>query len=179
MICWGVDIGITSTGITAGDGFTAPAIDAWQFEDCGADLGRALECFETNLDAMAAERPPRAVVYEAPLLTKRDFASGRLLVLRKTYAMGAFLELWSRKIGAVCEEASHSALKKRLTGDHQAEKKHMVAMVRRLGLPLPKIGPQDAADSFAAWLVALEHHGDRAALTAWDQKLYGQRSGLL
>jgi hypothetical protein len=78
----------------------------------------------------------------------------------------------------VCEEASAQALKKRLTGVHTAKKREMVAMCRGLGVRLPAgEAAEDAADSFAAWLVGLTSHG-RQHLTKWDQALYSHRGYL-
>ena len=177
MIVIGLDLATRICGVTIGDGAKMPACGAWNYDYCGADLGGLLEAYDADLEKLVTVHgAPAAVIYESPLLLPSD----RLLVLRKIYSLGAYTELWAKRRGILCQEASAKALKKRLTGNHAASKDDMVAMCKRMGVPLPK-GPEakDAADSFAAWLIALTHHGDKGALARWDQALYGRRGALL
>lgn len=171
---WGIDIATRCTGITSGTGETMPAVGAWHFDYCGNDLGQLLHDFDVELEKLAARMPPEVVIYEAPILLPSD----KLLVLRKIYSMGAYVELWARKRGVKVEEASARALKKALTGNHMAKKDDMVAMARRLGLHLPAgEAAKDAADSFAAWYVGLQNHA-RQHVTKWDQAIYSRRGFL-
>jgi Holliday junction resolvasome RuvABC endonuclease subunit len=174
-VIWGLDIATRCTGITAGDGAAKPAIGVWQYDYCGNDLAHLLEAFDKDIESLAGRFPPRMIMYEAPLLLPSD----KLLVLRKIYSMGAYLELWARRRQVRVEEASPQALKKRLTGSHKASKDEMVRMVRQLGMHLPNNDTaKDMADSFAAWMVGLTYHGNKAHLTRWDQALYGRRGFL-
>lgn len=168
---WGLDLATRCTGVTAGAGDAAPAIGVWQFDYCGEDLGQLLADFRTELNKLDARGRPEAVIYEAPILLPSD----KLLPLRKIYSMGGFLELWCRERGVRCEETSSKSIKKALTGNSFAKKDEMVAVVRRLGLPLPegKVA-EDAADSFGAWYVGLQHHA-RQHVTRWDQAIYSRR----
>lgn len=177
---WGIDSASRLTGITAGAGDVMPAVGVWDYDDCGDNVGALMEALWRDLDALAARLGiPTAVIFESPILTGNDYAKGGLLKLRKLYGMTAVIELWCALRKITCEEASSKALKKRLTGDFLAKKPAMVAMCRRLKVPLPPgKGAEDAADSFSAWLVGLEHHGDRALLTKWDQLLYSRRGQL-
>ena len=170
---WGLDTATRCTGITAGDGAKMPAVGAWFFDYCGDDYGLLLAEFDRCLtDLETRMGTPRVVIYEAPIAPlPRD----KLMTLRKLYSMGPYLELWCRGRGVRCEEAGNQALKKRLTGNHRAEKAMMVEMCRRLGVPLPRgDAAKDAADSFAAWLIGVTHHA-RQHVTAWDQALYSRR----
>lgn len=174
---WGIDIGMRCTGITAGDGSVKPAVGVWTYDECGSDLGALAEKFDFDLNRLVETHgAPLAIMYEAPLLLPSD----KLLPLRKVYGMGLYLELWCKKRQVRCEEVSARRVKKTLTGNHLAPKKAVVAMVKRLGIPLP-FGEHtdDAADSFAVWYVALIHHGDRAHLTRWDQALHSRRGFLV
>lgn len=168
----GFDLATRICGVTIGDGTTMPAVGHWAYGYVGDDLGALLEAFERDLNAITARiGMPTHVIYEAPILLPSD----RLLVLRKIYGLGAYLELWCKRHGIVCQEASAKALKKRLTGMHTASKDDMVKMCKRLGVPLPPgDAAKDAADSFAAWLVGLTYHA-RKHVTAWDQALYSRR----
>lgn len=175
MMLWGLDTASRCTGITAGTGEAMPACGAWHFDHCGDDLGMLLADFDRQLQGLADRARPDVILYEAPILLPGD----KLLTLRKLYSLGAYLELFGRRIGAKVEEGSSKTLKKRLTGNFVAKKPEMVAACRRLGVRLPPgEAAKDAADSFAAWLVALEHHGDRSYLTKWDQLLYSRRGQL-
>lgn len=175
MIVWGLDISPRRVGITGGDGSVRPAIGTWHYEQFGTDLGGLLHAFRKDMDTFAVRCWPGVVIYESPLLLPSD----RIQNLRQVYAMGAFLEYWCQLIGVKCEEASVQALKKRLTGKHNASKMDMVEAALALRMPLPAgEGAKDAADSLAAWLVGLEHHGSRTALTKWDKALYSRRGAL-
>lgn len=176
---WGIDSATRCTGITAGTGEVMPAVGAWSFDHCGDDIGELMHHLWKKLDALAALRGmPVAVILESPILTERDFSKGGLLKLRKLYGMVAVVELWCKFNGVRCEEASSKALKKRLTGNYLAKKPEMVAMCRRLRVPLPSgKAAEDAADSFAAWLIGVENHA-RPQITKWDQALYGHRGFL-
>lgn len=168
---WGLDTATRCTGITAGTGETMPAVGVWNFDYCGEDLGQLLADFDARLTELAGRMPPKVIIYESPLLLPGD----KLLTLRKLYSLGAYLELFGRRLGARVEEASAKRLKKALTGNHTAKKAEMVAICRRLRVPLPPgDAAQDAADSFAAWYVGLQHHG-REHLTRWDQAIYSRR----
>lgn len=169
----GFDLATRCCGVTVGSGEGRPAVGVFHYEYVGEDLGLLLEAFDLDLERLrGAHGMPTHLVYEAPVLVKQN----TLIFMRKVHGMGAYLELWARRQGATCEEASPSALKKRLTGDHQASKIDMVNMCKRLGLPLPPgEAAKDAADSVAAWLIGLQHHGDRGHLTKWDQAVYSRR----
>lgn len=172
---WGVDTATILTGITAGTGADEPAVGVWEFEHCGEDLGHLLEQFDARLTRLAEQRPPSVILYEAPILKKFD----ALLKLRKLYSMGAYLELFGRRMGARVEEVSAKAMKKALTGNHEADKALMVAVCRRLGLRLPTgEGAKDAADSFAAWYVGVRLHAPEHA-ARWDTAIQQVRGGLL
>lgn len=152
-----------------------PAVGAWKYDYVGADLGALIEAFNVDLERLVAlHGTPSHVVYESPILLPHD----KLLPLRKIFSMGGHLEWWCRRRLIVCTEVTPQALKKRLTGMRSASKEEMVAVCRRLGVPLPADdSAKDAADSFAAWLVCLTSYG-KQNLPAWDQALYGKR-GLL
>lgn len=171
---WGLDLATRRCGWTAGDGATRPYAGAWLYDHVGDDLGELLELFDRDLCKLAERFPPHVITYEAPIKMQWD----KLLTIRKIYSLGAYLELWARRRGVRVEEADPKALKVRLCGTHKAEKKEMVRMAVRLGINLPDgPGREDAADSFAAWLVGVQHHA-KQHLPAWDAALYGGR-GLL
>lgn len=174
-VIWGLDLATRRCGWSAGDGASRPYAGAWLYDHVGEDLGLLLELLERDLDALAVRFPPRVIMYEAPLLLPYD----TLLKLRKIYSMGAFVELWARKRKVRVEEADPKALKRRLCGTAKADKKEMVRMAEKLGINLPDgPGKDDAADSFAAWLVGIEHHA-KQHLPKWDAALYGGRGLLL
>lgn len=172
---WGIDTATRRTGWTAGDGATRPHAGVWLYDHVGEDLGLLLDLLDADLCKLAERYPPTVIMYEAPLLLPYD----TLLKLRKLYSLGAYIELWARRRGVKVQEADPKALKRRLCGTSKADKKEMVRMAVKLGIALPDgPGKDDAADSFAAWLVGIEHHA-KEFLPAWDSALYGGRGLLL
>lgn len=173
---WGIDSATRCTGITAGTGERMPAVGVWEFDHCGDDYGLLLHEFGEKMNELASRLgAPTVVIYEAPIPPRPH---DKLMTLRKLYSMGPYLELWCRDRGVICQEEPPRALKKALTGNHLAKKPAMVAMCRQLGVRLPK-GPaaEDAADSFAAWYIGVQHHA-RQHVTKWDQALYSHRGFL-
>lgn len=172
----GLDLATRRCGWTAGTGETRPYAGAWLYDHVGEDLGELLDLLDRDLCKLEETHgTPRVIMYEAPLLLPYD----TLLKLRKIYSMGAFVEWWARRRGVRVQEADPKALKRRLCGTAKADKKEMVRMAVKLGINLPDgPGKEDAADSFAAWLVGIEHHA-KQYLPMWDQALYGGRGLLL
>lgn len=176
----GLDLGINRTGFAVGDGSADPEVGAWRFPPAGEDLAALGVPFWRRLSALHARTPVGLVMYEAPLLDRyRD----KVVVLRKTFGLGMLVETWAglQDPPIPCEEEPFGALKRELTGKAKAGKGDMVAVCERIGIPLPATkadGREDAADGFAAWLVAVRLHA-RQHLTAWDRRLYSRRSGYL
>lgn len=169
---WGLDTASRCTGIAAGDGSTMPAVGAWTFDHCGEDYGQLLWDFDRELEKLAGRLPPTIILYESPI---PPMPRDKLATLRKLYSMGPYVELWAKKRGVPYEEVSAIKLKKSLTGNHLASKDEMVAMCRRLRVPLPAgDAAKDAADAFAAWYYGVQHHA-RQHVTAWDQAIYSRR----
>ena len=172
---WGIDTSSRCTGWTAGTGEVRPQAGAWTYPHTGDDLGLLLDSFDRDLCALADRHPPTVIVYEKPILTPYD----KLLTLRKLYAVGAHLEFWGRRRGVLVQEEDLRTLKTRLTGSHKADKIAMVAMAKKCGIALPSgKAAEDAADSFAAWLVGIQYHA-KPYLPRWDALLHGSRGGLL
>lgn len=180
MNVWGLDTATRLTGWTAGTGETRPEAGVWKYDHCGNDLGLLLDLFDRDLNALADRLPPHAIIFEEPIKLQWD----KTWTLRKLFSMAAHIELWALRRGRaegrviVCQEENSKVLKKRLTGRHNAEKPDMVAMAEKLGISLPEgKGREDAADSFAAWLVGIQHHA-KEYLPRWDQALYSPRGFL-
>lgn len=170
----GLDLATRCTGVVVGDGASMPAVGVWKFGYCGEDLGQLLDDFDCELNKLSARFRPTIIIYESPILLPSD----KLLTLRKIYAMGAYTELWAKRHGARCEEVSAKAIKKAVTGKHNASKDEVLAIVKRLGVPLPTgEEAKDAADAWGAWYVGLQHHA-KHHVTAWDQALFSRRGYL-
>jgi len=178
---WGLDTSSRCTGWTAGTGETRPETGAWTYENVGTDVGLMLDLFHADLDALADRKPPTAIIFESPILTPFD----TLLKLRKLYGMTGYVEIWARRwarrhnVHVIVQEEDLRTLKTRLTGSHKADKAEMVRMAKKCGITLPSgKEAEDAADSFACWLCAIQHHA-KPFLPRWDALLYGSRGGLL
>ena len=174
---FGFDLATRCTGWCAGAGDARPAVDVFRYAHVEEDLGLLARNFKADLASLEQRfGAPSVVIYEAPLLLPSD----RLLPLRKIYGMGMILEEWAQDRGAAVEEVSSRAIKKRITGNHLAEKKEVVRIVReklRITLPEGKI-EEDAADAFGAWLAGGVDHHARQFQSAWDTLLFTGRGGL-
>jgi hypothetical protein len=200
----GLDIATRLTGWTAGSGDALPACDVMRFPFVDDDYGRLIDLFDQNLAALVERFKPGAFVYEGPILVvnrkKRRTADGgwitvghnggppieddgghtdRPMVLRKIYGMGTHLEFFCRRRGIECSEVTLQAIKKMVTGDHNADKARLVEVARKCGLTLPT-GPaaKDAADSWGAWLLGLQHYNP-AASRKWDTRIWSPRGALI
>ncbi len=200
----GLDIATRLTGWTAGSGDALPVCDVMRFPFVDDDYGRLIDLFDQNLCALTERFRPGAFIYEGPILVvnrkKRKTDAGWVtaahnggppmvddggghtdtpMVLRKIYGMGTHLEFFCRRRGIECSEVTLQAIKKIVTGDHQAEKDRLVEVALKCGLTLPS-GPakKDAADSWGAWLLGLQHYNP-AASRRWDTKIWSPRGALL
>lgn len=182
----GLDIATRLTGWCAGDGSQVPDCGAWEFPSLEPDdlggLGTRLHAY---LEICWDRFRPSLVVYEKPIVlhgsvdengktTRRD----NLPFLRKRYGMDFYIETFFEARGAVVREVTIQAIKKEVTGNHQAKKASLVAVALKCGLDLPTPGADDAADAFGAWLLALRST-NRALSSQWDRRIYSPRGALL
>lgn len=186
----GLDLASRLTGWCAGDGARLPDCGAWELEaarqeDGSYEFGRMLASLEGYLDVAFSRFRPEAVAYECPLLiTRRRGPDGRtfgdnLTKLRLLYPLSAFVEWYCFKAGVPCFEVTVSAIKKEVTGNHQAEKDDLVAVARKVGLVLPPgEGAKDAADAWGAWLLMVRHFSPDLS-RAWDQRIWTPRGAML
>lgn len=173
----GLDLAPGLTGYCVGEGADVPLAGAWPFEYCGDDLGQLAQALWHELAALHARRRLTWVLYEAPLLMPHDTC----MRLRKLYGMGVVVELFGKMHSIQVREASVQRLKRELAGKSFADKDAMVAMALKAGIELPKQineGRRDAADAFAAWLIAVRLYA-REHLPRWDRVIYGARGALL
>lgn len=169
-----LDLGTHKTGYCLGDGLSVPLCGTVRLTG-PADLGGLLTGLETALSDLSVHGQIEVVGYESPITLRRDSLASK----RSLYSLGAFVEWWALKQSAKCFESSPQALKKELTGKHNASKSDMVAMAKKCGINLPHGAlAEDAADAFAGWLIALRVY-NKAARLKWDRRLYGSRGALL
>lgn len=181
----GLDIATRLTGWAAGSGDSLPVCDTMRFPYVDADYGRLIDLFDQNLCALVERFKPGAFIYEGPILVvnrKDDDEGGHTdkpMTLRKIYGMGTHLEFFCRRRGIECSEVTLQAIKKMVTGDHNAEKERLVAVALKCGLTLPT-GPaaKDAADAWGAWLLGLQHYNPDAS-RRWDARIWSPRGALL
>ena len=108
----GLDLGAELTGYCVGIGDSIPTAGAWRFSPAGDDLGALGDALYRALDGLTTLYPVTRIVYEAPILLRRD----KLLTLRKLYGLGMVLETWAKQVAVPCHEASVAALKRELAG---------------------------------------------------------------
>lgn len=167
----GFDLAPSLSGYCVGDGQGAPVAAAWEFPDCGDDLGALGEHMAQQARALIAEHQPDLVTYEAPILRQTD----KLWKLRRIYGLGMALEMTCRAADVPCLEIDLRRIKGVLTGDAFAEKTEVVRAVMRLGVPLPRTdaeGRKDAADAFGCWLIGMMEI-DHAAASPWLARIGG------
>ena len=185
-----LDTSSTLTGYAVGDGRVAPECGAWDFSDCGGDLGRLGLALSNRLRDIQRRTNFTYLGYESPLLIVRNPnapGAGRptdtLDKLRMLMGFGMVAETWALKRGIRRREAAPVKIKKALTGDSHAKKPAMVAAALRCGVTLPATdaaGRKDAADGFAGWYYCLSlDHPDRAIREKWDRIVYTQARGAL
>lgn len=147
------DLSPSWCGYCGGDGNGAPTAGAWLCPEFGEDLG-AFACYLEDAFGTLIDRfQPAHVGYERPLLLNRD----TLLKLRHTYGMGWELERVAMRRGLDYSDLSHRTIKHFTTGDEYAEKRHVYAAMKRLGIDLPPKdeGGHDAGDASGGWLVKM------------------------
>ncbi len=119
----------------------------------------------------ASINEPFRIVYEAPLLPQAT----NMATTRKLQSLGVLLETSCRRCllpgRFTVHEANLRTLKRALAGHGHASKESMVYVARRAGIQLPPgAEAQDAADSFAAWLMAVNAFcPDQKPM--WDKRL--------
>ena len=178
MTILGLDLGINRTGWCLGTGAMVPLAGAWVFNPTGDSLGALGDAFSAKLLNLPGGAIPDVVLYEAPFLDRyRD----KVIVLRKTYGLGFWLETWCRSAGIICEEVPFGKVKRELGGSATASKEDMVAAAKKCGVNLPpnaNQGMEDAADAFGVWLIGVRLYA-RQFQPAWDRRLYSPRGALL
>lgn len=181
MMLLGLDLASRFTGWCAGDGGAVPGLGAWRFPAIDGDYGLLLEVLYQHLGAAHARWRFDAVAYESPILISgrnNPDRSDNLHTLRLLYPMGAFVEWWARREGIACYEVSVADVKIGLTGKQHATKEEMMAVVQHMGLSLPPLGADDAADAFAVWLSLLRDQS-RGIATVWDSRVAIAQGGRL
>ena len=177
MIIVGLDMA-TQTGVCYGRPDTTPHAESVRAPVTGKDLGE-FGAFYWNyynqlFERLALRLQPGetiTVCYEAPILPGQT----NLSTTRKLHGLGVLLETAIRLHAAPISvyECHLSSIKKELTGKGGADKGMMVLAARRAGIDLPQGSEaMDAADAFAAWLIAVrlctpEHQ------RLWDQRIWG------
>lgn len=134
-----------------------------------------------HMRAVYDQYQPTRVVYEKPIVVHRGGKTRRpdsLEFLRNRYGMDFLVETYFTGKGIPVEDVGLHAMKRELTGNSDADKDDMVQVARKCGLVLPKVGDDDAADAFAAWLIDLRKV-NRTASARWDAVVWGQRGALL
>lgn len=171
----GFDTSARLIGWTSGTGETVPECGSWPIEKVGDDIDVLIEhVHELCVHHLEAFRPDRVVI-EAPIHKRTD----SLLTMRKLYGVHAHVEwFFSRQPGVIVSEEDPQTIKARVTGNRSAEKSDMVFVARKCGLILPKIGFEDAADSWGAWLLGVDYY-NRPFRERWDKRIYGSRGALL
>lgn len=203
----GLDLATRLTGYCVGNGRAHPTASAWRWPHVEDDLGMLGALVRSDLTPLIRGHGVTHVIYEKPILVVAPGADapdldtpavwkGRrggkqrrpgqrtdnLATIRKLYCLGGFVELVCRDLGVVCQEEDLGRVKKELTGDRHADKDRMVAAALACGIELPETlaaGQRDAADAFACWLVGVRLHTEFKVATAWDQRVYRARGGLL
>jgi hypothetical protein len=169
-----------ATGIAYGRAETMPHAEVRTAPTTGADLGAYGRfwwiVWRSVLKGLAERLHPGekiVVCYESPVLIEKrtDPQTGRVMggnsieTTRKLQSLGVILEtaclLFAEEHNIVIEvfECHSATMKVVLAGHGHASKPDMVEAARRAGVRLPA-GPEahNAADGFAAWLVALRAH---------------------
>lgn len=176
-------------GWAAGDGTSNPAVGAWSYNHVGEDIGLLLHLVDRDLNAHIDEYAPDAVAYESPILVigakRKDPKTGKVYThtdklpkIRRLYNLGGHIEFVCRRRDILCFEVSLFDMKRELAGMAHADKETMVAVAEKIGIALPEIGKEDAADALAAWLLLLRKFSP--ALSArFDAKIWGARGALL
>jgi Holliday junction resolvasome RuvABC endonuclease subunit len=150
----------TCTGFCVGEADERPQIGHVVMPSTGPDVGRFLCAFHDWLDPMVKQWSPGLVVFEAPILA----AQTQIATTRKLQGMAGLTEMVCHRHGIEPAELSTSTVKKGLTGNGRAEKKHMLAAARAYGFD-PKVS--DDADAFGIWLCAVRlRHPAHAS--RWD-----------
>lgn len=174
------DIAPSLTGYCVGDGWSVPTAAAWEFPDCGDDLGWLGRAMADQARALIREHRPERVGYEAPILKRHD----TLWKLRRIYGLGMVLETvcqedeFRRPDGSFlpCGEADLRRMKSLITGDPHAEKTDVAKIIsQRLCIPLPRTndeGRLDASDAASGWLLTMSEFFPEAA-APWLARLGG------
>lgn len=189
----GLDLA-SSTGLCFGRPDTTPAVQVIRAPVTHEDLGKwgafFVRAFTRLLDQLAERLEPGEGIllnYESPVLIEKKWDKDKMRMVggnpivttRKLQGLGMILE-------TVCEmhpaptdiyECHLSTIKKTLTGSGKAEKSQMVLAARRAGISLPE-GREafDAADSFGAWVLAIQHHAPQY-YDYWLRRIHGQGAG--
>lgn len=177
MILLGLDLA-TQSGFCYGRPDTVPHAGSVKAPSSGKELGIFGEFywnyFWTLLDGLADRLEGDEgiiITYEAPILPGQT----NLATTRKLHGLGLLLETVSALHPAPTAifETHLASIKKELAGKGDAQKTEMVLAARRCGIKLPD-GTEafDAADAFAAWLIAQRKFAP-AHNRLWDQRLYG------
>lgn len=131
-----------------------PTIEAGAFllEAPADDLGALAANLEQHASLLIARFAPIHIAYEAPIMRKWD----SLIDARRIYGLGMALEYFALAAGIPCSEVDLKRVKKIMTDDQWAEKKHVAAAAESLGVVLPKNAAQGRLDAGDAVGVALE-----------------------
>jgi Holliday junction resolvasome RuvABC endonuclease subunit len=183
------DPGSRLFGWAAGDGQANPTVGAWSYEHVGDDIGHLLDMLDRDLNGHFDEHHTDVCAYESPLLVinskRRDPKTGRIYSysdklpkIRRLYNMGGHIEFVCRRRAIPCFEVSLFDMKRELAGMATAKKPEMVAVAEKIGIALPTVGAEDAADATAAWLLLLRKFSP--ALSArFDARIWGARGHLV
>lgn len=175
----GLDLGTSRTGWCSGLGDCVPQAGAILLPPIEGDYGAHLRCFEQGIRKVWALGEPTTVLYEAPIILRRDLQN--LAWVRGIYGMGCWLEWWCAAHGVPCYEAGLHRIKRELAGKSGAGKDDMVLAAERVGVRLPASkakGREDAADAFGAWLLGVRFYAKEHA-PAWDRRLWSSRGAML
>lgn len=193
MIIVGADLA-TQSGLCFGRPDTTPRVIVTRAPITGDNYGpwgaHYWTVFNRLLDQLAEQLGPEETIlinYEQPVTIEKRWDKDKqrlvggnpITTTRKLQFLGPFLE-------TVCElhpaptqvfECHLSTIKKTLTGSGKADKADMVQAARRAGIELPEGSEAyDAADSFGAWVLAIQYHAPEF-FDFWLRRIHGRSLG--
>lgn len=172
--CLGLDLSPSLNGYAFGCGTETIVADAWEFSDCGDDLGIMACELDDRLDQLFDVFDPAALAYEEPIKRQWD----KLWTVRRIYGLGWGVERYCRRRGVPYREASVQKVKAQMTGDQWADKTEVVKAARAIGVILPKKGEKDAADATGVMLYGMAEFNPET-WAYWDSRLRSTRGQLL
>lgn len=161
----GLDLA-TQVGWCAGDGASLPVSDSFRLPATGSDVGSYLIDARTYYRILLDRFRPVHVVYEAPVTTPNMTPE----VTTKLHALPGVLEMECVERGIIADKVYPVSIKLRIAGSGRADKKEVMAAVRRAGMK-PK--NTDESDACGAWLCGVREYSPDL-WPAWADRLKGQ-----